>query len=190
MPDHRRLNFRCSGEGSPTVILEPGFGANSGAWGTVQPKFARVTRVCAYDRAGYGFSDPGPLPREGEAVARDLDEGLKAAGVSGPYVLVGHSAGGLYVRLLAARRRHDVVGLVFVDSSVEHQTQRMAALFGPGAGSVEGIQRRANRCLEATLAPQAAPDERRHPGRMRAADRGRPGSGAWTAARHVAHPDF
>jgi pimeloyl-ACP methyl ester carboxylesterase len=155
LPDHRRLNFRCMGQGSPTVILEAGFGAGSNAWESVQPKIARVTRVCAYDRAGYGFSDPGPLPRDGEAIARDLDFGLKAADIAGPYVVVGHSAGGLYARLFAARRRKDVVGLVFVDSSVEHQTQRMVALFGPGAGGIEGIVRRPKRCLEATLAPQA-----------------------------------
>jgi pimeloyl-ACP methyl ester carboxylesterase len=155
LADQRRLNFRCMGQGAPTVILEAGFGAGSNAWEGVQPKVAQMTRVCAYDRAGYGFSDPGPLPRDGEAVARDLDFGLRAAGVSGPYVVVGHSAGGLYARLFAARRRKDVVGLVFVDSSVEHQTQRMAALFGPGAGGVEGILRRPKRCLEATLAPQA-----------------------------------
>lgn len=152
LPDHRVLNFRCAGEGSPTVILEAGFGAGSNAWGSVLPRIAPVTRVCAYDRAGYGFSDPGPMPRDGAAIARDLDHGLKAAGISGPYVVVSHSAGGLYARLFAARRPKEVVGMVFVDSSVEHQTQRTAAIFGPRAGSVEGIKRRPARCLEATLA--------------------------------------
>jgi pimeloyl-ACP methyl ester carboxylesterase len=154
LPDHRVLNFRCSGQGSPTVILESGFGAGSNAWSAVQPRIAPATRVCSYDRAGYGFSDPGPLPRDGAAIARDLDYGLKKAGIAGPYVVVGHSAGGLYARLFAARRPGEVVGLVFVDSSVEHQPQRMAALFGSGAGSIEGIKRRPERCLEATLAPR------------------------------------
>jgi pimeloyl-ACP methyl ester carboxylesterase len=144
LPDHRKLNFRCMGRGAPTVILETGFGASSIAWGRVQPSIASVTQVCSYDRAGYGFSDPGPLPRDGAAIALDLDRGLKAAGIGGPYVLVGHSAGGLYIRLMAARRRHDVVGLVFVDSSIEHQ-----------AANVEGILRRPTRCLEVTLAKPA-----------------------------------
>ena len=159
LPDHRVLNFRCAGKGSPTVILEAGFGAGSNAWLAVQPRIAATTRVCSYDRAGYGFSDPGPLPRDGAAIARDLDNGLKAAGISGPYVLVAHSAGGLYARLFAARRRGEVAGLVFVDSSVEHQTQRMAALFGPGAGSIDGIKRMPARCLAATSAPNDPTNE-------------------------------
>jgi pimeloyl-ACP methyl ester carboxylesterase len=148
----RRLNFLCQGVGSPTVLLESGFGVGAFAWAKVQPRIAPVTRVCAYDRAGYGFSDPGPLPRDGAAVARDLDNGLRAARIRGPYVLVGHSAGGLYQRLFAARRRADVVGMVFVDSSVEHQTQRLSAAFGPGVASLEGVRRKPARCLAATQA--------------------------------------
>jgi pimeloyl-ACP methyl ester carboxylesterase len=153
LPDHRKLNFRCLGRGSPTVILESGFGASSQGWGMTQPRIAAKTRTCAYDRAGYGFSDPGPMPRDGAAIARDLDNGLKAAGISGPYVVVGHSAGGLYARLFAVRRPKEVVGLVFVDSSVEHQTQRMQAIFGPGAGALDGLERRTLRCLNVTSAP-------------------------------------
>lgn len=159
LPDHRHLNIRCLGHGSPTVIFEAGFGAGSNAWSYVQPRVAQVTRACAYDRAGYGFSDPGPSPRDGSAIARDLDNGLKAAGIGGPYVVVGHSAGGLYARLFAARRRKEVVGLVFVDSSVEHQTQRMQAIFGAAAGSLDGLQRRALRCLNITSAPHTAIDD-------------------------------
>jgi len=153
LPDGRRLNIRCVGEGSPTVVFESGFSAWSSAWGKVQARLAPVTRSCAYDRAGSGFSDPGPLPRDGEAIARDLDRGLRAAHIKGPYVLVGHSAGGLYQRLFAARRRREVVGMVFVDSSVEHQTERLTAMFGSGAGSVAGSRRRPAHCLEVTEAP-------------------------------------
>ena len=152
----RRINLRCSGRGSPTVLLESGFGASSSAWGKVQPQVAAMTRVCSYDRAGYGFSDLGPLPRDGAAIARDLDRTLKAANIRGPYVVVGHSAGGLYARLFAARRLHETAGLVFVDTSIEHQDQRMAEVFGPGAGSVGGIHRRVARCLEATTARRIA----------------------------------
>ena len=149
LPDRRRMNFRCRGHGSPTVILESGFGAGSQAWGRVQPRIAGVTRVCAYDRAGYGFSDLGPLPRDGAAIARDLDHALRAAAIRGPYIVVGHSAGGLYARLFAARRRSDVAGLVLVDSSTPFQDRRLSAMLGPGAGGVEGIRQRVSRCLEA-----------------------------------------
>ncbi|MFL5297714.1 MAG: alpha/beta fold hydrolase [Phenylobacterium sp.] len=159
LPDHRRLNFVCLGRGSPTVILESGFGAGAFAWGRVQPRIAAVTRVCAYDRAGYGFSDPGPLPRDGEAIARDLDRGLRAARINGPFVVVGHSAGGLYARLFAARRRADIAGMVFVDPSIEHQPQRVAALFGQPVGGLEGIRRQPLRCLELLRTPTAVPTE-------------------------------
>lgn len=159
LPDHRALQFRCLGHGAPTVILESGFGAGAEAWSKVQPLIAPVTRVCAYSRAGYGLSDPGPMPRDGEAIARDLDFGLRAARIGGPYIVVGHSAGGLYARLFAARRRRDVVGLVFVDTSVEHQSRRIATIFGPDSGGLDGVRRRPARCLEATLAPRAPASE-------------------------------
>jgi pimeloyl-ACP methyl ester carboxylesterase len=159
LPDRRRIDFVCTGQGSPTVLLESGFGAGASAWGRVQPRIAAKTRVCAYDRAGVGFSDPGPMPRDGAAIARDLDLGLKAARIPGPYVVVGHSAGGLYARLFAARRRRDLVGLVFVDSSVEHQTQRLEAMFGKGAGSLDGLERRALRCLKLTSEPRSPGDD-------------------------------
>jgi pimeloyl-ACP methyl ester carboxylesterase len=159
LPDRRALNFRCSGHGAPTVLLEAGFGAGSNAWGKVAPRIAQITQVCAYDRAGSGFSDPGPMPRDGAAIARDLDAGLKAARIEGPYVLVGHSAGGLYMRLFAARRLKDVVGIVFVDSSVEHQTQRIHALFGENAGGLDGVERRPLRCLKLASAPHVSLDD-------------------------------
>ncbi len=149
LADGRRLNLRCSGKGAPTVLLEGGFAATSLAWWKVQPKIARTNRVCSYDRAGYGFSDEGPAPRDGAATARDLDHALRRARIRGPFILVGHSAGGLYARLFADRRARDVVGIVLVDTSVEFQEQRFAAAFGPGAGSLAGIRQRAVRCLEA-----------------------------------------
>jgi len=154
LPGGRKLDIRCFGQGSPTVIFESGFSAWSSAWEKVQARVAPTTRACAYDRAGSGYSDPGRMPRDGEAIARDLDQGLRAAHINGPYVLVGHSAGGLYQRLFAARRRRDVVGMVFVDSSVEHQTDRLVQMFGTGAGSIDGMRRRPEHCLDVT---QAAP---------------------------------
>jgi pimeloyl-ACP methyl ester carboxylesterase len=149
LPDGRRLNFRCIGHGSPTVLFEGGFAATSLAWTKVQAEVAKSLRACAYDRAGYGFSDPGPPPRDGAATAKDLDEGLRAAHIDGPFVLVGHSAGGLYVRLFADRRPADVVGMVLADPSIEHQDQRFAAVFGPGAGSLASTRTRTEACLAA-----------------------------------------
>lgn len=149
LPDGRKINFRCKGEGSPTVLLEGGYGATSLAWGAVQRQVAKTNKVCAYDRASSGFSDPGPLPRDGAAIAKDLDEALRAGKIEGPYILVGHSAGALYARLFYNRRPADVVGMVLADPSVEHQDRRFAAAFGQGAGGVGPIRERAARCLAA-----------------------------------------
>lgn len=151
LPDGRKINLNCSGRGSPTVLLESGFGANASAWYKVQPTLARKTRVCSYDRAGAGFSDPGPLPRDGGAIARDLDQALAAAKIKGPFVVVGHSAGGLYARLFAARRPSEVVGLVLLDTTVERRAPR------PVGDGLDGIRRRVQRCLAASgLNPQPA----------------------------------
>jgi pimeloyl-ACP methyl ester carboxylesterase len=151
LPDGRRINMLCMGRGSPTVVLESGYRGSSGAWYKVQPGIARFTRVCAYDRAGYGQSDPGPPPRDGEAVAHDLDAALRAAKIEGPFVMVGHSAGGLYVRLFSDLRPKEVVGMVLVDPSVEHQDQHFAAVFGPGQGGVGPLRALAERCYEAAV---------------------------------------
>lgn len=149
LPDGRAINLVCSGRGAPTVLLESGFGAGAFAWGQVQPILARRTHVCSYDRAGYGFSDVGPMPRDGAAIARDLDAALRKAGEPGPFIIVGHSAGGLYARLFAARRHKEAAGLVLVDTSVPFQDRRFAAVFGPGAGGLEGPRRRPAACLQA-----------------------------------------
>lgn len=154
LPDGRRMNFRCVGEGAPTVLLEGGYGATALGWGKIKETVGKAHRVCSYDRAGAGFSDPGPLPRDGAAIAADLDQALRAAGIGGPYVLVGHSAGALYMRLFSNLRPNEIVGMVLVDPSVEHQDQRFAAVFGPGAGGVEPLIQRASLCLEAAEARQ------------------------------------
>lgn len=156
LPDGRRINLRCSGRGAPIVILESGFGADSHAWAKVQRLVARRTKVCSYDRAGYGDSDPGPLPRHGEAIARDLDQALRAARLRGPFVLVGHSAGGLYVQLFAGRRRADVAGLVLVDTSIVFQDQRMEALFGKRYSGIQPVLARVEGCRQAAEAGTTA----------------------------------
>ena len=112
-----RLHIDCVGQGSPTVILESGLGTMSVDWANVQPEVAKTTRVCAYDRAGTGWSEPGPEPRDPQQIARELHTLLGNAGIDGPYVLVGQSFGGLYVRMYAAQYPKEVEGMVLVDAS-------------------------------------------------------------------------
>jgi pimeloyl-ACP methyl ester carboxylesterase len=117
------LNLYCSGEGSPTVILEAGGNEPGYAWSSVQTKLANVTRACWYDRAGVGWSDPPPSPRTSATITSDLHEILSRAGVPRPYVLVGASIGGEYARIYTSRYPHDVAGLVLVDSSHPDQQE-------------------------------------------------------------------
>ena len=111
----RRLNLVCMGMGAPTVILEAGAGDGSWAWRKVQPELAKSTRVCAYDRAGYGFSDPITRPADADNAVDDLSKLLSKAGLGDQIILVGHSVGGLYAELFAARHPDQVAGLVLVD---------------------------------------------------------------------------
>ncbi|KAF1701472.1 alpha/beta hydrolase [Pseudoxanthomonas suwonensis] len=111
----RALNLRCSGEGPQTVLLEAGGNADSATWFQVQSLLAPQTRVCAYDRAGYGFSDEGPLPRDLDADVADLSALGATAGLRTPLVLVGHSLGSNIVRAYAQQHPQDVAGLVLVD---------------------------------------------------------------------------
>jgi pimeloyl-ACP methyl ester carboxylesterase len=114
--DGARLNFVCRGTGSPAVVFDSGWTDWSPAWATVQPSIARFTRNCSYDRAGSGFSGPGPLPRTSERIATELHDALRAAGIAGPYILVGHAFGGDHVRAFADLFPADVAGLVLVDA--------------------------------------------------------------------------
>jgi pimeloyl-ACP methyl ester carboxylesterase len=111
------LHLRCSGSGSPTVVLEPGAGLMSSVSGWITPAVAQVTRVCVYDRAGHGWSEPADSPQDGAQTATDLHTLLERGNVPGPYVLAGHSFGGLYVQSFAAQYPADVAGLVLVDST-------------------------------------------------------------------------
>lgn len=111
----RRLHLDCAGEGQSTVVLEAGGGQNSLTWGRVPSEVSRFTRVCSYDRAGLGWSDAGPDPRDARSATAELHALLRAADVPGPYVLVGHSLGGLYVRAYASRYPSEVAGIVMVD---------------------------------------------------------------------------
>ena len=161
LSDGRHLYLDCTGHGSPTIVLEGGFAATSQAWFKVQPILAQSSRTCSYDRAGYGLSDPGPMPRDGRAVAQDLNNALRQARIGGPFVVVGHSAGALYLRIFADLRPHDVVGMVLADPSIEHQDKRFAAYFGSRAGSLALLRDQALRCLAAAqrgALPSTAPE--------------------------------
>jgi pimeloyl-ACP methyl ester carboxylesterase len=114
----RTLNLYCSGQGTPTVILEPGGNSPGYAQLWLQSKMAVFTRTCWYDRAGVGWSDPPVSPRTSASIVSDLHEALQRAGVLPPYVMVGGSVGGQYVRIYTARYPTDVAGLVLVDSAV------------------------------------------------------------------------
>ncbi|HEV7649084.1 MAG TPA: alpha/beta hydrolase [Actinophytocola sp.] len=116
-----RLHLNCSGSGSPTVVLQSGLGETSPFWSWITPAVGRVTRVCAYDRAGQGWSDDAPHPQDGLQVAADLHTLLGRAGEHGPYVLVGHSTGGTYALTYAARYPADVAGMVLLDSASPYQ---------------------------------------------------------------------
>jgi pimeloyl-ACP methyl ester carboxylesterase len=111
-----RLHLNCTGSGSPTVVLENGLGGTSPLWTRITADVGRTTRVCAYDRAGQGWSDDAAGPQDGLAVAADLHHLLERAGEAGPYVLVGHSAGGTYVMTYAAQYSDEVAGMVLLDS--------------------------------------------------------------------------
>ena len=117
-----RLHLECTGSRGPTVILEPGGGGSAASMGLIAPAVASDSRVCVYDRAGRGWSDPAASPPDGAQIATDLHNLLDRAHVPGPYVLAGHSFGGLYVRTYAAKYPEEVAGLVLVDSTAAKST--------------------------------------------------------------------
>ena len=130
----KKMHMNCTGAGSPTVVLEAGLGWDSLVWGGVQPALSKSTRVCSYDRAGFGLSDPLPGPRDAVHIAGELHALLKEAGVTGPIVLMGHSVAGMYIREYATQYPEQVAGLVFIDSSTPLQNRDPHLSMGQGAG--------------------------------------------------------
>jgi pimeloyl-ACP methyl ester carboxylesterase len=134
--DGHLLHMNCSGQGSPTVVIENGFDEYSFDWILVQTRVAHFTRVCTYDRAGYAWSEPGPKPRTFAQINLELHDALTSLGESGPFVLVGHSFGGPVVRNFALVYPKLVAGIVFVDAASEEQrytTQNKAIHLRDGA---------------------------------------------------------
>ena len=113
------LHINCVGQGSPTVVLDAGSGGFSAQWVRVQREVSGTTRVCSYDRAGMGWSEMGPEPRDARQISSELHTLLGKAGIEGPYVLVGHSFGGMYMQTYAARYPDEVAGVALVDSSTD-----------------------------------------------------------------------
>src|ERR1700742_1926357 len=124
-----RMRIDCTGSGSPTIILDAGLGNDGLIWGGVQPSLAKTTRVCSYDRAGFGWSDALPPLRDADHIAAELHGLLAAAHISGPVVLMGHSISGIYIRDYATRYPENVAGLIFVDASTPLQNRNR--LFKP-----------------------------------------------------------
>jgi pimeloyl-ACP methyl ester carboxylesterase len=113
--DGFRLHVNCSGSGTPAVVCDAALGGSSLSWSLVQPELSRTTTVCTYDRAGFAWSDAGPMPRTAGRIADELRSLLDRSGVPGPFVMAGHSFGGLVVRIFASRYRHDTAGVVLID---------------------------------------------------------------------------
>jgi pimeloyl-ACP methyl ester carboxylesterase len=118
---HHRLHLHCTGTGAPTVVLESGLGGNSALWSRIAGGAAATTRVCSYDRAGTGWSEEASRPQDSNAVVADLHRLLSVSGETGPYVLVGHSTGGVYAMTYAATHAEEVAGVVLLDSASPRQ---------------------------------------------------------------------
>lgn len=130
-----RLHLVRTGTGGPTVVLESGSGEVASGWAPVAASLSRDTTVVRYDRAGTGWSEPSDTPRTAAAIVSDLHRALEEIGAPRPYLLVGHSLGGLYVREFARQHPGDVAGMVLVDARPEDDARRTSELLPGGAGT-------------------------------------------------------
>lgn len=144
-----RLHIQCMGSGNPTVVIDAGLGGTSLDWNLVQDDLSKTTRVCAYDRAGMGWSDAGPQPRTPEHIARELYTLLTNAGIDGPYVLVGHSLAGKNIRMFTLQHPDLVAGMVLVDARSEYVDEQTSPAEAQafqqtieGQGKLYGVTRR------------------------------------------------
>ena len=158
-----KMHINCTGSGSPTIILDAQLGNDSIWWGEIQPVLSKTTRVCSYDRAGFGWSDPLPAPRDADHIADELDQLLLQAQITGPIILMGHSISGLYLRDYASRYPKNVVGIVLVDVSTPLQDQNPAFKTGSKgppawvlrAAMIAGIPRLIGMCSASPHGPNA-----------------------------------
>ena len=123
--DDHKLHIHCTGNGSPTIVVDNGGGNWSITWLQLQERLAKNTRVCVYDRAGLGSSEPGPMPRTSEVMVEELHQLLENANVPQPYALVGHSLGGYNARIYQDRYPDEVVGIALVEAGHEEQWSRL-----------------------------------------------------------------
>ena len=152
----RKVHLFCEGTGGPTVIIEVGSSTPARVWRGVQDKIAAFTHVCAYDRAGYGWSDPEPKPRTMVDRAQELHNVLQMGGEHPPYILLGHSYGGFLVRLFAKDHPGEVIGMVLVDAAEEGSFSRPQRFFDGTTwiGCSEGnMTRRSAKTLSWSLTP-------------------------------------
>ena len=154
-----RLHLSCTGSGSPTVVLEPGAGVMSSDLGWITPAVARDTRVCVYDRAGRGWSEPADTPQDATQIATDLHTLLHRGQVPGPYVLAGHSFGGLYTLTFAARYPDEVAGMVLVDSTAPASAAKPEAT-PPGDGGSYDLMGRVSALALDFSPPRSGPPGR------------------------------
>ncbi|MEN2792958.1 alpha/beta hydrolase [Sphingomonas oligophenolica] len=123
--DRYKMHLFCTGHGGPAIILDAGLGDDSLIWAKVQPELSQHTTVCAYDRAGFGWSEPRPGRRDANSIADQLHGLLRTAQIAPPYIMMGHSISGLYLRAYANRYSSDLAGLVFVDGATPLQDDRI-----------------------------------------------------------------
>lgn len=159
----RKLRLFTRGEGSPTVVIEAGMGEppiESGSWSRVVNELSRSNLVVLYDRAGLGQSDPAAkLPRTCLDVANDLNALLTQAAIPGPYLLVGHSYGGLHIRMFASQYPDQVAGMVLVDASHPEQDQRWLAAFGPAKDGESDALKKIRGFLASRTTPDSNPEK-------------------------------
>jgi pimeloyl-ACP methyl ester carboxylesterase len=140
LPGGGRLNLRCTGNGSPTVLLTAGAGDQSLTWRGMQSRLPQTFRTCAWDRPGFGFSDPTTEPLDVMHLTNDLEAALKEAKIEPPYVLVGHSLGSFETLMFAFRHPGDVAGIVLVDPAGPYQADRLKKAAPATYAVVDGLQ--------------------------------------------------
>jgi pimeloyl-ACP methyl ester carboxylesterase len=154
----RRINIRCAGQGSPTIVLTAGAGEQSLTWHAIQAALVRTTRVCAWDRAGFGFSDPSSAPQDVDHTTHDLQAALTGAGVNPPYLLVGHSLGGYETLMFAFRQPHDVAGIVLIDPSGPDQNVRLSQAAPEAYAAIDKLQQAQADGLKDCIRKMESPD--------------------------------